>query len=74
MTPGEYYIAYGDYTDFGRLNEGFETLQIPISKATLQRIPTSPITLDETQLQEIEKLLDKIEEDDDVQAVYTNIE
>lgn len=71
---GEYYIAYGDYTDFGRLNEGFETLQIPISKATLQRIPTSPITLDETQLQEIEKLLDKIEEDDDVQAVYTNIE
>lgn len=71
---GEYYIAYGDYTDFGRLNEGFEALQIPISKATLQRIPTSPITLDETQLQEIEKLLDKIEEDDDVQAVYTNIE
>lgn len=71
---GGYYIAYGDYTDFGRLNEGFETLQIPISKATLQRIPTSPITLDETQLQEIEKLLDKIEEDDDVQAVYTNIE
>lgn len=71
---GIYHIAYGDYKDFGRLNEGFEHLNVPISKATLQRIPTSPIVLNETQMQEIEKLLDKIEDDDDVQAVYTNIE
>lgn len=71
---GDYYIAYGDYKDFGTLNEGFESLQIPILKASLQRIPTSPINLDETQIQEIEKLLDKIEDDDDVQAVYTNIQ
>ncbi|TLD81939.1 YebC/PmpR family DNA-binding transcriptional regulator [Helicobacter sp. MIT 05-5293] len=68
------YIAYGDYKDFGKLNEGFETLNIQVSKATLQRIPTSPIALTESQMQEIEKLLDKIEDDDDVQAVYTNIE
>lgn len=71
---GIHYIAYGDYKDFGRLNEGFELLQIEPFKASLQRIPTSPITLNETQMQEIEKLLDKIEDDDDVQAVYTNIE
>ncbi|TLD88948.1 YebC/PmpR family DNA-binding transcriptional regulator [Helicobacter sp. MIT 03-1614] len=71
---GIYHIAYGDYKDFGRLSEGFEHLNIPISKATLQRIPTSPISLSETQMQDIEKLLDKIEDDDDVQAVYTNIE
>ncbi|MCE3040435.1 YebC/PmpR family DNA-binding transcriptional regulator [Helicobacter anatolicus] len=68
------YIAYGDYTDFGKLNEGFESLQIPVQKASLQRIPNSPITLSEEQLSEVEKLLDRIEEDDDVQAVYTNIE
>lgn len=71
---GVYHIAYGDYKDFGRLNEGFEALQIPLLKATLQRIPTSPITLSEEQMQDIEKLLDRIEDDDDVQAVYTNIE
>ncbi len=71
---GVYYIAYGDYKDFGTLNEGFESLKIPLLKASLQRIPTSPITLDEMQMQEIEKLLDRIEEDDDVQAVYTNIQ
>lgn len=68
------YIAHGDYVDFGRLNEGFETLNIELSKASLQRIANSPITLSEEQLVEVEKLIDKIEEDDDVQAVYTNIE
>lgn len=68
------YVAYGDYTDFGRLNEGFETLGIPVKKASLQRIANSPITLNEEQMAETEKLLDKIEDDDDVQAVYTNIE
>lgn len=69
-----HYVAYGDYTDFGKLNEGFETLGIPVQKASLQRIANSPITLSEEQMAETEKLLDRIEEDDDVQAVYTNIE
>lgn len=69
-----HYVAYGDYTDFGRLNEGFESLGIPVKKASLQRIANSPISLSEEQMAETEKLLDKIEDDDDVQAVYTNIE
>lgn len=68
-----HYVAYGDYTDFGKLNEGFESLGIPVQKASLQRIANSPITLNEEQMAETEKLLDRIEEDDDVQAVYTNI-
>lgn len=68
-----HYVAYGDYTDFGKLNEGFESLGIAVQKASLQRIANSPITLTEEQMAETEKLLDKIEEDDDVQAVYTNI-
>ncbi|CBG40182.1 YebC/PmpR family DNA-binding transcriptional regulator [Helicobacter mustelae] len=71
---GDFYVAYGDYTNFGKLNEGFEKLGIPIKKASLQRIANSPITLTEEQLLEAEKLIDKIEDDDDVQAVYTNIE
>ncbi|PAF47067.1 transcriptional regulator [Helicobacter sp. 12S02634-8] len=70
---GEVLVAYGDYTDFGRLHEGFEALGLPLKKALLSRIPNSPISLDESQLSELEKLLDKIEEDDDVQAVYTNV-
>lgn len=66
-------IAYGGYADFGALSEGLESLQITPTSAKLARIPTSPITLSEEQIEELEKLLDRIEEDDDVQAVYTNL-
>jgi len=65
--------AYADYTQFGDLNKLLEDLSIEIKKATLKRIPTSPIEFSDDQLEEIEKMLDKIEDDDDVQAVYTNI-
>jgi YebC/PmpR family DNA-binding regulatory protein len=66
--------AYADYTAFGTLNKVFEERGIDLKKATLQRIPTSPVVFTEDQLVDIEKMLDKIEEDDDIQAVFTNIE
>ena len=70
---GVLYI-YGDYASFGTLSEGIEKLGLEAKKASLQYIANSPISLDEEQMNELEKLLDKLEEDDDVQAVYTNIE
>lgn len=65
--------AYGDYTDFGTLSQAFEERNIEITKANLQRFPTSPVEFSDEQMEEIEKLIDKIEDDDDTQAVYTNI-
>jgi YebC/PmpR family DNA-binding regulatory protein len=65
--------VYGDYTNFGSLHEALEKLGIEVGKAGLQRIPTSPVEFTEEQLVDIEKLLDKIEDDEDVQAVFTNI-
>jgi YebC/PmpR family DNA-binding regulatory protein len=65
--------AYADYTNFGNLNEGFEKLGIEITTANLQRIPNSPTDFTDEQMVDIEKLIDKIEEDEDVQAVYTNL-
>ncbi|MEL7006270.1 MAG: YebC/PmpR family DNA-binding transcriptional regulator [Bacteroidota bacterium] len=66
-------FVYGDYTNFGTLSKAFEDMGIDIIKAGLERVPTTPVEYTEEQLEEIEKLLDKIEDDDDVQAVYTNI-
>lgn len=66
--------AYADYTNFGTLNKAFEEKGIELKKAKLQRIPTSPVEFTEEQLVDIEKMLDKIEEDDDIQGVFTNIE
>ncbi len=51
----------------------FEEQGIAIEKASLQRMPTTPVEFSDEQLEEIEKLLDKLEDDDDIQAVYTNI-
>ncbi len=65
--------VYGDFTNFGSLNAAFEGLGIAIKRASLQRIATSPVEFTEEQLTDIEKMLDKIEDDDDVQAVFTNI-
>jgi YebC/PmpR family DNA-binding regulatory protein len=65
--------AYGDYTNFGTLSKAFEEIGVHVTKANLQRIPTNPIEFSEEQLTDIEKLIDRIEDDDDVQAVYTNI-
>ncbi len=67
------YYAYGDYTNFGTLSQAFEDKGIEIIKSNLQRIPNAPVDFSEEQMEEIEKLIDKIEDDDDVQAVYTNI-
>ncbi|MEM9392117.1 MAG: YebC/PmpR family DNA-binding transcriptional regulator [Bacteroidota bacterium] len=64
---------YADYTNFGNLSKSLENRGIEVDKATLQRIPNSPVEFSEEQLGDIEKMLDKIEDDDDVQAVYTNI-
>ncbi|QQW65633.1 YebC/PmpR family DNA-binding transcriptional regulator [Helicobacter pylori] len=67
-------IIRGDYNNFKLLNEGFESLRLPILKASLQRIATTPIELNDEQMELTEKLLDRIEDDDDVVALYTNIE
>jgi transcriptional/translational regulatory protein YebC/TACO1 len=65
--------AYADYTSFGTLSSALDALDIEPTKASLQRIPNTPVSFDEEQMIEIEKLIDKLEDDDDVQAVYTNI-
>lgn len=66
-------MVYGDYTSFGSLGGALEEKNIDVTKASLQRIPTSPVEFSEEQLVEIEKMLDKIEDDDDIQQVFTNI-
>lgn len=66
-------LVHGDYTDFGNLNNKFEELGIELIKAELKRIPNNPQEFSEEQQEDIGKLIEKLEEEDDVQAVYTNI-
>ncbi len=65
--------AYGDYTSFGVMSQALEDLGIEVKKAALKRFALNSVEFTEEQLIDIEKLIDRLEDDDDVQAVYTNI-
>jgi len=64
---------YADFTSFGEMSKAFEERGIEPKKSTLEYIANTPIELNDEQLEEIEALIEKLEEDDDVQTVYTNI-
>jgi len=66
--------VYGSFESFGTLSKAIEDMDIKITKAELQRIANSPLVFTEEQIEEAEILIDKLEDDEDVQAVYTNIE
>jgi YebC/PmpR family DNA-binding regulatory protein len=67
-------LIYSSYTDFGTMQKALEDKGIQVINAELKRIPNTTVSLTEAQEDEIMELLDKFEEDDDVQAVYSNVE
>jgi len=60
--------------DFGSMVKKLEKLKIEPESASLQRIPKTTVTLDEDATRKVLKLVDIIEEDDDVQNVYHTLE
>ena len=64
---------YADFTNYGQLHHAIEDQKLEIIKSNLQRFANNPMHFTDEQKVDIEKMLDKIEEDDDVQAVYTNM-
>ncbi|EIF50729.1 MULTISPECIES: YebC/PmpR family DNA-binding transcriptional regulator [Sulfurovum] len=65
--------VYGDFTAFGELSKALEDMNIEVKKATLEYIANTPIELSDEQMEEVDVLIDKLEEDEDVQSVFTNI-
>ncbi|MDN4165759.1 YebC/PmpR family DNA-binding transcriptional regulator [Cytophagales bacterium LB-30] len=69
----EHLMIYADFKDFGALQKGLEEKSIEIVSSGFERIPTDTKQLSPEQQEEIEKLLEKFEEDEDVQNVYHNM-
>ena len=63
-------IIYGQFEDFGNIQSGLEQLGHEIKEANLERIPTDTKTLSPEQEEEVSKLIERLEEDDDVQQVF----
>jgi len=66
-------IITGDYTSFGTLNSALEDMGIEITKANLERMANAPVSITEEQQAEIDVILEKLEDDEDVQKVFTNL-
>lgn len=66
-------VIYTPFTEFGTMQKALEERGITVISAEKQRIPTSFKELTEEQEAEVNELIEQIEEDDDVQAVYTNV-
>jgi len=63
-------MIYGDFPNFGSIQKAIEDKGIEIISSDFERIPQQTKELGEEQEAEVQKLLEKFEEDEDVQNVY----
>ena len=66
----DWILIYAPFESFGAIQSELEKRQIEILSSGFERIPQSTKKLDSAQVLEVEKLLEKLEEDDDVHNVY----
>jgi DNA-binding regulatory protein, YebC/PmpR family len=66
-------LIYTSFQDYGRMLKYFEEKGIEVISSELQYLPSTTKELSEEQAKEVKELLDKIEEDDDVQSVFHNM-
>jgi YebC/PmpR family DNA-binding regulatory protein len=61
------------FADFGQMQKALESRGLPVVSSELQRIPLSFTELSEAQEEEAMKLIEFLEEDEDVQNVFHNL-
>ncbi|MFT5884881.1 MAG: YebC/PmpR family DNA-binding regulatory protein [Arcticibacterium sp.] len=64
---------YGEFASYGDVQKYLEENEFEIVHSGFERIPTDTKTLTEEEGAEIDKLLEKLDENDDVQNVYHNM-
>ncbi len=61
------------FNEFGNMNKALEEKGIEVITAELTRIPANTVELGEDEANEVLKMVDKLEQDEDVQKVYHNL-
>lgn len=68
-------VVYGETQDFATIRSALEAMGITeFEVAEIDMIPQNEVTLEGDDLVKFEKLIDALEDDDDVQRVYHNVE
>jgi YebC/PmpR family DNA-binding regulatory protein len=63
-----------DLSDFGTVQKKLEELSVEAENAELQRIPNTMVTLDDDSFTKVMKMIDSLEDNDDVQKVFHNLD
>lgn len=61
------------FTDFGNMQKALEDKNITPISAELEWIPTITVPLNDEQAEDVSKLIEKLEQDEDVQKVFHNM-
>ena len=69
----EGFLLYCEFSNFGDLQRALEAKNVEVKSAALQRFPLSSVEVTSEQETELEKLISALEEDDDVQHVYSTM-
>jgi len=66
-------MVYGLFPNFGSLQKALDDKGLTVITSGFERVPMEMKKLNEEQEGEVDKLIQKLEEDDDVQNVYHNM-
>ncbi|MBL7728558.1 MAG: YebC/PmpR family DNA-binding transcriptional regulator, partial [Dinghuibacter sp.] len=61
------------FTDFGNMQKALEERNITPISAELEWIPTVTVPVTDEQAEEVSKLIERVEQDEDVQKVFHNM-
>jgi len=67
-------IIYAPFEQFGSIQSFFEENNVEILSSGFERMPTTTSKISEEQQADVEKLLEKLEDEDDVQNVYHSMQ
>ena len=70
---GDDIFIYTKFSDFGAMQKALEQKGVTVISAESERIPNSTTSLTPEQQEEIYNLIEKFEEDDDVQGLFHNM-
>jgi len=73
-SDGNAVLLTSGFEDFGRISGKLEGMGIEAENQELQRVPNSTVKLTIDEARKVLRLIDRIEEDDDVQRVFHNLE
>jgi len=71
---GEFFHIIGGMESFGTIQEKLQSINVTPEEAGLQRIPNSLKNVNEETQEQVEKIIDLLESDDDVVSVFHNMQ